>query len=40
MNWNYRVFQEPNGDYIIREVLYAEDETIIHNNREKSPTLH
>ena len=29
MNWNYRVFQEPNGDYIIREVFYAEDGSII-----------
>lgn len=29
MNWNYRVFQEPNGDYIIREVFYGEDGTII-----------
>lgn len=22
MNWNYRVFREENGDYIIREVFY------------------
>ncbi len=29
MNWNYRVFQEPNGDHIIREVFYAEDGSII-----------
>ena len=29
MDWNYRVFQEPNGDYIIREVFYAEDGSII-----------
>jgi hypothetical protein len=29
MDWNYRVFQETNGDYIIREVFYAEDGSII-----------
>ena len=26
---NYRVFQEANGDYIIREVLYAENGEIL-----------
>jgi hypothetical protein len=29
VNWNYRVFQEANGDYVIREVFYAEDGSII-----------
>ena len=29
ITWNYRVFQEPNGDRIIREVFYAEDGAII-----------
>jgi hypothetical protein len=29
ITWNYRVFRETNGDYIIREVFYAEDGTII-----------
>ncbi|MBW4618600.1 MAG: hypothetical protein KME17_04330 [Cyanosarcina radialis HA8281-LM2] len=29
VNWNYRVFWEANGDYIIREVFYAEDGSII-----------
>lgn len=24
MTWNYRVFKEDNGDYIIREVFYDE----------------
>jgi hypothetical protein len=27
--WNYRVFREPNGAYIIREVFYAEDGSIL-----------
>jgi hypothetical protein len=27
--WNYRVFSEPNGDYIIREVFYTEDGAIL-----------
>ena len=29
MTWNYRVFQEDDGDYVIREVFYAEDGSII-----------
>jgi hypothetical protein len=29
MKWNYRVFREENGDYIIREVFYEEDGTIL-----------
>lgn len=29
MTWNYRVFQEADGDYSIREVFYAEDGSII-----------
>ncbi|MCA1991454.1 MAG: hypothetical protein LDL41_05320 [Coleofasciculus sp. S288] len=29
IDWNYRVFQEANGDYIIREVFYAEDGSIL-----------
>jgi hypothetical protein len=29
ITWNYRVFQEENGDYVIREVFYAEDGSII-----------
>ena len=29
MTWNYRVFLETNGDYIIREVLYDDDGGII-----------
>jgi hypothetical protein len=28
MTWNYRVFEEPNGDYIVREVFYTEDGAI------------
>ncbi len=28
ITWNYRVFQEADGDYIIREVFYAEDGSI------------
>ena len=27
--WNYRVFCEENGDYIIREVFYEEDGSIL-----------
>ena len=26
---NYRVFNEDNGDYVIREVIYAEDGSIV-----------
>jgi len=29
MTWNYRVFREEDGDYIIREVFYAEDGSIL-----------
>ena len=29
IKWNYRVFREENGDYIIREVFYAEDDSIV-----------
>jgi hypothetical protein len=29
ITWNYRVFREDDGDYIIREVFYAEDGTIV-----------
>ncbi len=29
MTWNYRVFREDDGDYIIREVFYAEDGSIL-----------
>ena len=29
MSWNYRVFKEANGDYIVREVFYDEDGSII-----------
>ncbi|MGH9843840.1 MAG: hypothetical protein ACREEM_34320 [Blastocatellia bacterium] len=28
-SWNYRVFLEENGDYVIREVFYDEDGWII-----------
>ncbi len=27
--WNYRVFLEENGDYVIREVFYDEDGCVI-----------
>jgi hypothetical protein len=27
--WNYRIFREANGNYIIREVFYAEDGSIL-----------
>ena len=29
MTWNYRVFREENGDYVIREVFYAEDGAVL-----------
>lgn len=29
MTWNYRVFREENGDYVIREVFYDEDGCIL-----------
>ena len=29
ITWNYRVFQEEDGDYVVREVFYAEDGTIV-----------
>lgn len=29
MTWNYRVFREDDGDYVIREVFYAEDGSIM-----------
>ena len=29
ITWNYRVFREKNGDYVIREVFYGEDGVII-----------
>ena len=29
MTWNYRVFREDDGDYVIREVFYAEDGSIV-----------
>ena len=29
MTWNYRVFHEENGDYIIREVFYEDDGSIL-----------
>jgi hypothetical protein len=29
MTWNYRVFREPNGDYVIREVYYEADGSIV-----------
>ncbi|NET57640.1 MAG: hypothetical protein F6K47_16210 [Symploca sp. SIO2E6] len=28
ITWNYRVFQEADGDYIIREVFYSEDGSV------------
>lgn len=27
--WNYRVFHEDNGDFVIREVYYADDGSIV-----------
>ena len=39
MNWDYRVFCEENGDYVIREVFYAEDGSILGcTENEVSPT--
>ena len=29
MTWNYRVFQEDDGEYVIREVFYTEDGAIL-----------
>jgi hypothetical protein len=29
ITWNYRVFREISGEYVIREVIYAEDGSII-----------
>lgn len=29
ITWNYRVFQEDDGDFVIREVFYEEDGSII-----------
>lgn len=29
MDWNYRVFQEANGDYVIREVFYGDNGSIL-----------
>jgi hypothetical protein len=29
MNWDYRVFREENGDYIVREVFYDDDGSIL-----------
>jgi hypothetical protein len=29
ITWNYRVFRESNGDYVIREVFYSEDGSIV-----------
>ena len=29
ISWNYRVFREKNGDYVIREVFYEEDGSIL-----------
>jgi hypothetical protein len=29
MTWNYRVFREEDGDYIIREVFYDENGSIL-----------
>ena len=29
ITWNYRVFHEDDGDYVIREVFYAADGTIL-----------
>ncbi|NWF78943.1 MAG: hypothetical protein HXY37_02715 [Chloroflexi bacterium] len=29
MTWNYRVFREDDGDYVVREVFYAEDGSIL-----------
>ena len=29
MNWDYRVFAEENGDYVIREVFYEADGSVM-----------
>lgn len=29
ITWNYRVFREDSGDFVIREVFYAEDGSIL-----------
>ena len=29
IKWNYRVFREEDGDYIIREVFYGEDGSLL-----------
>jgi hypothetical protein len=29
ITWNYRVFREDDGDYVIREVFYSEDGAIL-----------
>lgn len=29
ITWDYRVFREDDGDYIIREVFYADDGTLL-----------
>lgn len=29
MTWNYRVFREESGEYVIREVFYAEDGSVV-----------
>jgi hypothetical protein len=29
MTWNYRVFQEEDGDYVVREVFYDEEGAIV-----------
>ncbi len=39
MQWDYRVFLEPDGDYTIREVFYAKDGSILGcTENEVSPT--
>lgn len=29
ITWNYRVFREENGEYVIREVFYADDGVVL-----------
>lgn len=29
ITWNYRVFREEDGDFVVREVFYAEDGSIL-----------
>ena len=29
ITWNYRVFREDDGDYVIREVFYGEDGAVL-----------